>query len=295
MARRRRGWILNEIFRRVEPQGRTLGEYLAEEIAPKLGGGLTIGLPPEAKVQAVSSPSQFAVLAGSLTPKALSHSIDAKFSDMVAFVMQVKRMLAADEEQQEGKAKRYPMPVATLSGAEIPMPRLGAEMTTKQLMAGESPSANGVCTARGLAKLGRKSLPDFSIDHWFAYRGVRCQWRRVEWSEALRRGDGVPLAVRLHQPHGQRLCRSQERLQQGRRGSISVRKCGGTQSGHHALCYAEAKRTMARSLASVSPAERASWAGWASAAPSSCGIPNYVSAWPSCPPDFAGQRNRLTD
>ena len=29
-----RDWITNEIFRRVEPQGRTMGEYFEQEIAP---------------------------------------------------------------------------------------------------------------------------------------------------------------------------------------------------------------------------------------------------------------------
>ena len=33
-----RGWVLNEIFRRVDPQGRTLGEFMREEVC----GPLTI-------------------------------------------------------------------------------------------------------------------------------------------------------------------------------------------------------------------------------------------------------------
>ena len=34
-----RDWITNEIFRRVEPQGRTMGEYIRQEIWPLLEEG----------------------------------------------------------------------------------------------------------------------------------------------------------------------------------------------------------------------------------------------------------------
>lgn len=41
-------WIANEIFRRVEPNGRTMGEYLQQEVIPILGDdGIHIGLPKE--------------------------------------------------------------------------------------------------------------------------------------------------------------------------------------------------------------------------------------------------------
>ena len=39
-----RGFILNEIFRRVEPKKRTMGEYLYEEINQKLGASVNIGV-----------------------------------------------------------------------------------------------------------------------------------------------------------------------------------------------------------------------------------------------------------
>ena len=40
-------WITNEIFRRVEPQHRTMGEYFRQEIAPKYGIDLVIGVKEE--------------------------------------------------------------------------------------------------------------------------------------------------------------------------------------------------------------------------------------------------------
>lgn len=37
-----RDWISNEVFRRVEPKGRTFGEYLREELCGKILGGADI-------------------------------------------------------------------------------------------------------------------------------------------------------------------------------------------------------------------------------------------------------------
>ena len=39
-----RGFIANEIFRRIEPQGRTMGEYLREEISQPLAADVYLGL-----------------------------------------------------------------------------------------------------------------------------------------------------------------------------------------------------------------------------------------------------------
>jgi len=38
-----RGWILNEIFRRVHPEGKTLGEFFKEELNGKLGADVFLG------------------------------------------------------------------------------------------------------------------------------------------------------------------------------------------------------------------------------------------------------------
>ena len=42
-----RGWIVNEVFRRVDPAGRTIGEYLAEEISGPLDADVMVGLNAE--------------------------------------------------------------------------------------------------------------------------------------------------------------------------------------------------------------------------------------------------------
>jgi len=70
-----RGFILNEIFRRLEPNQRTIGEYLRDEINGQLGGGLHMGesLP---YVQELSTPTKFEVFSGSLMPYFLSGKIE---------------------------------------------------------------------------------------------------------------------------------------------------------------------------------------------------------------------------
>jgi CubicO group peptidase (beta-lactamase class C family) len=39
-----RGWVLSELVRRVDPQKRTLGEFIEQEIATPLGADFYIGL-----------------------------------------------------------------------------------------------------------------------------------------------------------------------------------------------------------------------------------------------------------
>jgi hypothetical protein len=42
-----RGWIINEVFRRAEPSGRTIGEFLRDEISGPLNAGVIIGVREE--------------------------------------------------------------------------------------------------------------------------------------------------------------------------------------------------------------------------------------------------------
>ena len=48
-----RGWILNELFRRVDPQGRTIGEFLREDICGPMEVDVFIGV-PEPDLQRIS-------------------------------------------------------------------------------------------------------------------------------------------------------------------------------------------------------------------------------------------------
>ena len=55
-----RGWIVNEVFRRIDPEGRTIGEFLREDIARPLGVNVNIGLQENQLAQVVPvSPLSF--------------------------------------------------------------------------------------------------------------------------------------------------------------------------------------------------------------------------------------------
>jgi len=77
-----RGWICNEIFRRLDPQGRTIGEFVQEEISIPLGGGINIG-EPLTNIQDLSGPSIFEVLIGSLLPNYFSPQIEVILIDFI--------------------------------------------------------------------------------------------------------------------------------------------------------------------------------------------------------------------
>ena len=48
-----RGWIVNELFRRVDPQQRTIGEFLQEEISRPLQVDVMIGVPDEQRTKVI--------------------------------------------------------------------------------------------------------------------------------------------------------------------------------------------------------------------------------------------------
>jgi CubicO group peptidase (beta-lactamase class C family) len=53
-----RDWISNELFRRIEPQGRTYGEYLRQEISPLLKEQIILGATEEEMKDVVEPKSQ---------------------------------------------------------------------------------------------------------------------------------------------------------------------------------------------------------------------------------------------
>jgi len=70
-----RGFVLNEIFRRLDAQGRTIGEYFDQEIAKPLKLTISMGVKKH-NVQTLSVPTKNEVLIGSVTPTFLGGSIE---------------------------------------------------------------------------------------------------------------------------------------------------------------------------------------------------------------------------
>jgi len=144
-----RGWIANEIFRRVHPEGRTIGEFLRTDILDPLGGARAfIGLKEDELKNSQDSEimKNSFVLGESLKMKSRGRKIECSFADMCKLIMM--SMKYKDDERQgvppfmAGMKDNNDMDgVAAMFNSPI----------TKQ---GEMPSANGQCSARGLAIIG---------------------------------------------------------------------------------------------------------------------------------------------
>ncbi len=136
-----RGWIVNELFRRVDPGARTVGEYLREEISGPLEADVVIGvrdeeMPRVRRVRPLGLGYQFAQ---SLVPKLFGRRI-------VHNVLQLgRRLMALLPAVMRGRKHRPPPPIAGATDLGF--------FNDPAFASGETPSANANCSARGLAKL----------------------------------------------------------------------------------------------------------------------------------------------
>ena len=136
-----RGWIVNEVFRRVDPDGRTVGEYLREEIANPLDADVVIGV-PETELGRISKlvPLGFlAHLVASLRPRFLGRRVKHGFFRLVGRIL---RFVPRARKAPAGGA-----PPALVGFKEI------AFFNEPVIAMGETPSAGARCSARGLAKV----------------------------------------------------------------------------------------------------------------------------------------------
>ena len=81
-----RGYILNEIFRRIEPYGRTMGEYLRDEIAVPMGIDIHFGV-QEAELERVSDVKAWGagtILYQSLLPRFLGRKMIVSTFDVIS-------------------------------------------------------------------------------------------------------------------------------------------------------------------------------------------------------------------
>jgi CubicO group peptidase (beta-lactamase class C family) len=136
-----RGWIANELFRRVDPGGRTMGEFLSEEISKPLEADAIIGV-KEGELDRISkvSPLGFGFqFLESLKPKVLGRKIMHSFLTILGRILRLIPSM------------RY----ATTLGAPAPFKGMkGIGFFNKRVVAmGETPSAAANCSARGLAKI----------------------------------------------------------------------------------------------------------------------------------------------
>ncbi len=136
-----RGWIVNELFRRVDPAGRTIGEFLREDISQPLEADAIIGVKREelSRVKKVTPLGFWFQLRQSFIPKFLKREMEHNIFQLLAKVM---RLLPALRN-------------ATVRNAPAPfkgMKEIGFFNDPRVVM-GETPSANTNANARGLAKI----------------------------------------------------------------------------------------------------------------------------------------------
>lgn len=136
-----RGWIINELFRRVDPKGRTIGQFLREDISGPLEADAIIGV-EEAELGRISKVVQLGFgyqFLQSLKPKFLGRKIKHNFLQLLGRIL---KMLPS-------------MRHATTRGAPPPYKGMKeiAFFNEPIVAMGETPSAAANCSARGLAKI----------------------------------------------------------------------------------------------------------------------------------------------
>ena len=137
-----RGWIANELFRRVDPRGRTIGEFLREDISRPLDADVMIGVREQdmgriAKVSPLGFGFQFLQ---SLKPKFLGRRIVHNIFQLIG---RLARMIPSVLKARKSAA---PPPLVGFGVMDF--------FNEPGFARGETPSANATCSARGLAKVG---------------------------------------------------------------------------------------------------------------------------------------------
>jgi CubicO group peptidase (beta-lactamase class C family) len=136
-----RGWIANELFRRVDPAGRTIGEFLREDISGPLAADTIIGVKPEElpRVKKVAPLGFWTQLLESFKPKFLKRRMELNFFQIIAKIFRLIPGI------RNATVRRAPAPFRGMKKI--------AFFNEPTVVMGETPSANTNSTARGLAKI----------------------------------------------------------------------------------------------------------------------------------------------
>lgn len=137
-----RGWIVNELFRRVDPAGRTIGEFLREEISEPLAADVKIGVKAEdkprvAKVTMLGFGYHFLQ---TFLPRFLGRRVVHNAFQLFYRILKLIPMI-----RRSRRLENVP-PFADVGGLGF--------INHPDWLRGETPSANANCSARGLARVG---------------------------------------------------------------------------------------------------------------------------------------------
>ncbi|MEM7019934.1 MAG: serine hydrolase domain-containing protein [Pseudomonadota bacterium] len=136
-----RGWVVNEVFRRIEPQGRTIGQFLRDEISSRLDADVFIGVhESELDRRSAVAPLGFGFyLRESFKPKFLGRRVERNIFQLIRRMLQIMPLM------RNRSRPKAPAPVKGMQNIAI--------VNGPMLASGESPSFNANCSARGLAKV----------------------------------------------------------------------------------------------------------------------------------------------
>lgn len=139
-----RGWVANEIFRRVHPDGSTLGEFLQKEISTPLNADVFIGVDKKnVNNYAPVADMKFSfVLGQSMIPESLGRAVDMNTFELLGFLNALRKMWK--------KVEGVEQPFADHNG--LVFEKSISEFFNQEIVrSGETSSAAANCTARGLA------------------------------------------------------------------------------------------------------------------------------------------------
>lgn len=138
-----RGWIANEIFRRVEPENKTMGEYLRAQVSEPLGIDVYFDLSPDdsGRVRRVKSRSVFAQMLDCFAPGSQARRIGLTPLELM------KRIWAIYPAVRSGLGLKGVLPLEGMKE------ELFGVFDSDDYLSTQIPSAGAKCSARGLAKL----------------------------------------------------------------------------------------------------------------------------------------------
>jgi CubicO group peptidase (beta-lactamase class C family) len=138
-----RGWIVNELFRRVDPAGRTIGEFLRQEISGPLGADVFVGVQEKERQRMFPvKPLGFGYqIWQTLLPRFLGRRVLHNVFQLVARICKIIPAFI------KGGRNSWPPPAfSEMTGLDY--------FNAHDFGKGETSSANATCSARGLARVG---------------------------------------------------------------------------------------------------------------------------------------------
>ena len=128
-----RGWIANEIFRRADPQKRTMGEFLDQEIAKKLDADVFVGCSKQNYYPVKEIPMSTCAVQAIKKSLGLGSWSELTFGQMFSLI---KTMSGFSKDPAIKGMKSFD------------------RFNDLDIRKSETSSANGNCSARGLARVG---------------------------------------------------------------------------------------------------------------------------------------------